>query len=284
VRGCAQGQLFCKLKLLKLKLLRYLTSSAESINLASIFILRLDNQRVRRRQWKSFDLQQQQGNDHCEASRLQDDDMYHPCDIDVFKKTSDAHFERLREDLAEEGNADSHLKMAKDLLADLNGQLEDEDEVGYRQEQAFFWTMKAAESGNAEAVKNLRGMLKENVGVSASNRAQVVAFLALTRDELIGQRIGKTLFKRLSSPSAGAFVSMCHLAEAAATGKMVSAAMAEEATGDSGVEEDYVYSTRQSERIGPSACVQAGVEYVSGQERGAIRQCVLNIKSSAALI
>ena len=194
---------------------------------------------TRRRQWTSFG----------GAAKSEEED-------EVFRKTSDAHFERLREDLAEEGTAEAHLKMAGDLLADLE-QL-DGDEVRYRQEQAMFWTMKAAERGSGEALNMMREMFKDGVGVTESNRAQVLTYLSMTKEELVGQRIGKSLFKRLSSRcgTGGSFVAMSQLEAASRTGNARASQIGEV---------EAMFATKREDRVGIGGCVEAGMEHVDGR-------------------
>ena len=198
-----------------------------------------------RRQWTSF------GGRTAKSDAEDDYDAVE----DVFRKTSDAHFERLREDLAEEGTAEAHLEMAEDLLADLE-QL-DGDEVRYRQEQAMFWTMKAAERGSGDALRMMRVMFKNGVGVTESNRAQVSTYLSMTKEELVGQRIGKSLFKRLSGASGGgSFVTMSQLEAVSRTGNAQVSYVGED---------EVMFATKREDRIGMRGCVKAGTEHVGGR-------------------
>ena len=223
----------------KLERERTFTVEAETTPETSPTLLRQSRQKAaRRRQWTSLG----------RAGAKSDDEE------DAFRKTSDAHFERLREDLAEEGTAEAHLRMAGDLLADLE-QL-DGDEVRYRQEQAMFWTMKAAERGSGLALNKMRGMFRNEVGVTESNRAQVLTYLSMTKDELVGQRIGKSLFKRLSGVTGGSYVTMSQLEAVSRTGNAQVSHVGED---------EAMFATRQEDRIGIRGCVKAGMEHVGGR-------------------
>ena len=220
----------------KLERERTFTVEAETPE-TSPTLLRQSRQKAARRQWTSLG----------RAARNDDEE-------DVFRKTSDAHFERLREDLAEEGTVEAHLRMAGDLLADLE-QL-DGDEVRYRQEQAMFWTMKAAERGSGDALNKIREMFRNEVGVTESNRAQVLTYLSMTRDELIGQRIGKSLFKRLSGVTGGSYVTVSQLEAVSRTGNAQASHIGED---------EAMFATRQEDKIGIRGCVKAGMEHVGGR-------------------
>ncbi len=199
-----------------------------------------------RRQWKSFD-----------NGVLARRDDNHEDEVLPQQKKSDAHFERLREDLAEEAaNAEAHLKMASELLAD-NGQLADDDEVGYRQEQAVFWMVKAAERGSEEAKTRMRAMLREGKKINESSRAQIASCLSKTREELIGQRIGRSVFKKLNV--GGSFVPISRLADVSETGKMP----ADSTDTDNG--ELYAFSSSPNERVSGAGCARAGTDLVRGE-------------------
>ena len=65
-------------------------------------------------------------------------------------------------------------------------------------------------------------MLRDGgAGVTEGNRAQVLTYLSMSREELVGQRIGKSLFKRLSGASGGSFATMAQLEAASTTGGSV---------------------------------------------------------------
>lgn len=164
-----------------------------------------------RRQWKSFDHGSLQ-NGWAEKKHPGPAADRQNSALSPTSSSSDAHFDRLREDLAQEtGDPESHLRVANDLLGD-TADLEP-DEVRYREEQAAFWTLKAAERGHEEAKARLREMLRdETKSLEISTREKMEGLLKMSEEDLLAQRLANTAFRKMSMGVSN-YVTLQQLAE-----------------------------------------------------------------------
>ena len=204
----------------------------------------------KRRQWKSFDLGVQEPFPFVLHQSEKEEEEF--CEDNNNK--SDAHFMRLREDLAEEGCSEGHLKMAEDLLRDVKDL--DEDELKYRQEQSMFWTIKAVEMGSREALARLKEMTKKHIGITDQNRREALTYVQMSMDEIVGHRIGKKIFRSFSAGLRN-YVPLCQFEDAAVTSIIDNSGKF--------VESEAIFLSKKSERLCRDDCIKAGCEFVNGK-------------------
>ena len=206
----------------------------------------------KRRQWHSF-------NAGCQFMQSQENvEIIPPIIVDDVQEDtvenrqfslSDSCLETLKEDLAKDGTPESLFQMAEDLLQDLDS-LDSKEEVEYREEQAVFWLMKAAERGSEEALKTLKKIKQKEKGITERNSFEVSCFLSMSQEDLIGQRIGRRLCYDASNGRG--FVPVFQLLN-----------FPDKGWDHHGQDPEIILATKKSEKLSLNECVQAGMSYAN---------------------
>ena len=103
----------------------------------------------------------------------------------------------IRYQLAEQGNTQAQLEVARELLIQAKGE-EEEEEVKQLEERAMYWLLRAAEQGDTEAVQTIKALSCEGRGLTDHNYVDVVNISTMPEDLIKAGYVGRKLFRSLS--------------------------------------------------------------------------------------
>ncbi|KAB0794999.1 hypothetical protein PPYR_11838 [Photinus pyralis] len=103
---------------------------------------------------------------------------------------------RLRNQLANDGCAESQMVLAKQLLQE-ECELETEKRENCR--LGVYWLMKSSEQGNSEATELLRSCFLSGKGITEHNYMDVKLCINMTQDEKLARKAARDLFSSLSN-------------------------------------------------------------------------------------
>ena len=103
----------------------------------------------------------------------------------------------MRLQLAEQGDTQAQLEVARELLILVAGGVEGE-EVKQLEERAMYWLLRAAEQGSSEAVETIKSLSEEGRGVTDHNYVDVVNISTMPEDQIRAGYVGRKVFRSLS--------------------------------------------------------------------------------------